>query len=232
MVTDYIGGAIGLADDEPAISRPPFTFRFDYRNPDAIAAAERAAAMLVTRVSEEMRQALRALIVRGIREGVPPAKLARMITDAIGLNAQQAAALMNYRAALEAEEGLSPVTLERQVVKYRDQLLRKRKQMIARTETMRSVNSGKLESAMQAQSHGWLGSEAVKRWTAAPEELMPPRCEVCAALDGMELPLHAAFPLGRETAPSSSSSVTAVLAPPAHPHCRCTLKILPRSSTR
>lgn len=213
---------------DPAIVAPPFAFRFDYRNPLAIAAAEEAAAQLVTLIAEDTRHALRALVVKGLRDGIPPRKLARMIQDAVGLNAQQAAALANYRAAIEAEDALSVTNVDKQVGRYRDRLLRARKLMIARTETMRFVNSGKLQSALQAQARGLLGPEAVKEWSAAPEELMPPVCPVCSGLAGRQILLHEAFPLGRETAPNSMSSVTAVLAPPAHPHCRCSLKILPR----
>lgn len=212
---------------EPALTAGSFAFRFDYRNPDAIAAAEDIAAELVTRVSEETRVALRELIVKGLREGIPPRKLARMIQDAVGLNAQQAGALANYRGALEAEQALSPEVLEKQVGRYRERLLRARKLTIARTETMRFVNTGKLEAGFQAQRQGLLGADSVKEWSAAPEELEPPRCPICAGLNGMQIPLSAAFPIGRESG-SSSASVTAVLAPPAHPHCRCGIKILPR----
>lgn len=224
----FIGGGIDLADTEAAVGSEGASFRFDYRNQHAVQYAEEVAAQLVTRVSEETRLALRELIVQGLRDGIPPRKLMRMIMDSVGLNAQQAAALANYRTALEAEEGLSEANVDKAVAKYGQRLLKARKLMIARTETMRFVNAGKLESALQAQAQGYLDQGAVKEWLAAPEELEPPVCPICSGLNGMQVPLFGAFPIGRESASSSSSSVTAVLAPPAHPYCRCTIKILPR----
>lgn len=195
----------------------PITFRFDYRDPAAIAAAERAAAALVTRVTLETRLALRAMVVKGLKDGIPPAKLARLIQDSVGLNAPQATALMNYRANLEEAGGLSATRLESVVEKYRQQLLRARKYMIARTETMRVLNAGKLDAALQAQAKGLLSADTTKEWVTAPEELDPPVCDKCVPLDGERVLLDAPFSSGESS-------------PPAHPHCRCTLKIHPGGS--
>ena len=191
----------------------PIGFRFDYRSPQAIVAAERSAALLVTQVTAETRAALKALVVKGLKDGITPAKLARLIQDSVGLNTPQAAALLNYRVALEAEGALSALRLEAAVERYREKLLRQRKYMIARTETMRVLNAGKLEAARQAERDGWI-TGSTKEWAAAPEELVPPVCDECHDLDGDTVGLDSAFSSGDD-------------APPAHPYCRCSIKIHP-----
>lgn len=214
MADTFTGGAIGLDDEQDAAGRPPFPFRFDHTSPEAVEAARRATAHLVTRVSAETKAALRALISKGITDGIHPRKLTRLISDSIGLNAPQAVALANYRLRLEAEGALTAATLDKAVSKYGARLLAQRKLMIARTETMRALNLGKIEAGQQAIRDGWLDPGVGKRWTAAPEELEPPRCDECADLDGEVVPLDARF---------SSGDV----GPPAHPYCRCSLDILP-----
>ncbi len=196
----------------------PVEFRFDYRSPQALEAARAAAADLVTGISAEMREGLRVLVMRGLQDGIPPAKLARLMQDSIGLNARQAAALVNYRATLEGLGGLSEVNLNKQILRYRDRMLRRRKMTIARTETMDALNEGKLQAAIQAQDDGLLGPDAEKEWDAAPENTTGSggyeRCDVCAGLDGERRPLREPFSNGRQC-------------PTAHPNCRCTIRIHP-----
>jgi hypothetical protein len=110
-------------------------FRFDGENLAAQRAAERAAAAMVTGISEQTRAALRTLIVRAIREGIPPYDAARMIVSMIGLTEQQAGAAMSYREQL-INEGLSFDRINVLVDRYSAKLLRQRSVTIARTECL------------------------------------------------------------------------------------------------
>ncbi len=78
----------------------PLGFRFDFRDPLVIEAGELLAANLVTSISEEVRLGLRTLVVRGLRDGIPPAKLARLIRTVVGLGPRQVQALLNFRRML------------------------------------------------------------------------------------------------------------------------------------
>ena len=186
-------------------------FRFDGENLAAQRAAERAAAAMVTGISEETRAALRALVVRAIHEGIPPYDAARIIVSMIGLTEQQSQAAMNYRESL-INEGLSLDRINVLVDRYSAKLLRQRSVTIARTEIMGALNRGALEAYGQAQQKGLLSGDAVKEWITTPDERL---CPVCAPLDGKQVPLKAMFETANGPLPG----------PVAHPRCRCALAV-------
>ena len=186
-------------------------FRFDGENIAAQRAAERQAAAMVTEISGKTRAALRALIVRAIREGIPPYDAARMIVSMIGLTEQQAGAAMSYRERL-INEGLSLESVDAEVRKLTKKELRKRAVTIARTEIMGALNRGALEAYGQAQQKGLLSGDAVKEWITTPDERL---CPVCAPLDGVQVPLKAMFATANGPLPG----------PVAHPRCRCALAV-------
>lgn len=198
------------------LPRPSGTFRFDGKNEMSQAWAAEHAARYVTRVSNETKEAIRALVVASVRDGIPPAEAARMIRDLVGLNVRDAGAVMAYRSDLFKKGVLNRVSIGREVYKYAQRLIAKRATTIARTEIMGALNAGALEAARQAVEHGLLDPEAaVKRWLISRDEVTP-ACPVCMPLDGEEVALEAVFP------------GTDVLAPPAHPRCRCSFAVLPR----
>jgi len=192
---------------------PPY--RFDGRNEAAIRAAERQAAEMVTAISDETRAALRALVVRGIREQIPVYDLARLIRALIGLNGPQAEAAMAYRETLINEGVLSFDSINRLVDKYAAKLLRQRAITIARTEIMGALNRGVEASWKDAQRKGLIGKHAKKEWMALDDG----KCTqgTCPPLDGVTVPLDAAFSTNRGP----------MQRPPAHPRCRCAVAVLP-----
>lgn len=183
------------------------TFSFDGKNPSAARAAERIAARFVTLVSDETRAAIRLVIVRSIKDGIPTADAARLIKSLIGLTSQQAAAVMSYRAGL-VEYGVSSARVQTLVDRYTEKKLRERSITIAQTEIMDGLNTGVRESWKQARSQGFLGKKARKGIVVTPDERL---CPVCGSLESVTVPLEEDFPTLYGPKPG----------PPFHQRCRC-----------
>jgi hypothetical protein len=203
-------------------------FRFDARLPYAEAAAEEYAARFITRISESTREAIKAVIQRQVRGEITSSQAEKLIRQVIGLTAPQAIAVMNLRERLE-KGGLIGPALDKTVLRYAEKQLRARAEMIARTEVMSALNAGAVEGYRQAQAAGYVPANAVVEWKAAMKAIPPP-CQYCQDLDGTQVPVGAAFDIGRESAPGKGWSVTALLAPPRHQNCRCvTILVIPDS---
>jgi SPP1 gp7 family putative phage head morphogenesis protein len=185
----------------------PTTIAFDGKNAAAQRVADQIAARLVTRISEETRRAMRALIVRMIQDGVPVYDAARLIESMIGLSGPQALAAAAYRVSL-IDSGLPLARVETLVAKYVAKKIRERAKLIAHNEVMTALNRGQLESAKQARAAGWLSADAVKTWIVTNDDRLCPECE---PMDGVEVPLNAKF----QTAEGE------VDCPPLHVACRC-----------
>jgi len=183
-------------------------FRFDGRNTYAQALAAQQAAQYVTRVSEETRQAINTLIVKSIRDGVTTYETSRLIRSIVGLTSPSAAAVSNYYQNL-VRQGTNQVRAQALADKYAQKLLRVRAITIARTEIMGALNAGALEQARQRAAAGML-RDPHKRWTITPDEAT---CAICRPLHGQTVPLESRFSIG-------------VMAPPAHPNCRCSISFL------
>lgn len=196
---------------------------FKSKTPQAQAWAAQHAARYVTRVSEQTRQALRALVVSSLRDGITVDDLADMVQESIGLNVVQAGAVEGFWSRLVKQGILNRSTIGKEVYKYSQRLMRERAFTIARTEVMGALNAGALAAAEQAVEKGLLNPEtAVKMWLVSKDEINPP-CPVCMPLDHEEVPLYGLF----ET--RKGKQVIHLAAPPAHPRCRCSFAVLPES---
>ncbi len=182
-------------------------FAFDGKNPDAQNAAVAQGGQAVRQISDQSRLAVRFLIHQGIRDGIPPARLARLIQQTVGLTARQARGVANLDRQLR-RGGLKPSRVKARVEAYRNRQIRRRARNIARTETMGALNRGKLEAGRQATKDGLL-NDPQKRWVLTPDERL---CPLCAPLENETVPLEDSFSNGLD-------------APPRHPQCRCTPSI-------
>lgn len=187
----------------PAKKPPLISFGFTGTNPDAQRAASTYGATRVTDISLETEAALRAVIARAIREGIPPYEAARTVRSMVGMTTRQAMAAMNYRAGL-IEAGHSIDRVNGLVDRYTAKKVRERADMIARTETMEALNRGQQEAWEDAQREGLLPEDAKKAWMTTPG-----CCDDCEQLDGVEVALDDEFPQGGGDGP------------PLHPNCRC-----------
>ena len=160
-------------------------------------------------LSETTAKGLRALLAEAIKWGEHPEEAARRIRDLVGLTERQARALMARRRAL-LEEGLPPGKVEAIVSRQARRMLRRRAETIARTEFIAAQNHSRLEAWREAQRQGVIRRGAMKEWVTAFDERT---CPICSALHGERRPLDEPFSIG-------------VMAPPAHPACRCSINLV------
>lgn len=202
---------------------------FDRANPAAVAFARERAAVLVTHVGRDLRQAIRETVTRSFTDQVDVWRTSRAIRQGLGLRPDQARALANYRAELEAlagavkpvtrvtrmrrlsSKGLTPERIDAWVEKYRQWLLRQRADTIARTEIITASNMGQVELWRQAVADGQLPAGAMKTWLTVDDDRLCPRC---LAMDKQTVPIAAPF--------VEPGTGVEVMAPALHPNCRCT----------
>ncbi len=182
---------------------------FEPGQPRAAQWAGSNAAARVVEINDETLAGIRAAVVRGFEEGVPPRVLARDLRQVVGLNARFARAVINRRIRLIAA-GMDPVRLTREIDRYARRLLRVRTESIARTETIRASTEGQLESWRQNREAGLLSRALVKEWIVTPDDRL---CPICAPLAGVQADVDGLF----------TTTNGRVSGPPAHQQCRCSL---------
>jgi hypothetical protein len=201
------GGRLA-ADDLRAIGQQ---IRFDADLPHAVRAVDRYGARLVRQVSEETRAAIRAVLRRSIRTGIPPYEAARLIRPLIGLTSAQTQSVVSYFQAL-IQEGTSRDRAQVLADRYAARRLRERAITIARSETLGALNNGQLELWDQAKRRKLIGPKSRKEFIVTPDEKL---CPICAPLDGVTVPIDEPF----------ITSIGPVHAPPVHPRCRCAMSL-------
>lgn len=198
----------------PEARRLALTMRLDLKNPFAVRAASEQAASLVRAVTQETREAVRAVIVRAQAEGLAIPQQAALIRDLVGLTERQAVAALNLRAELVAQ-GLPRRIVDERVREYRDRAIAQRATVIARNETLAAANRGQDELWRQAVEQGFLPQQPRRKWLIARDERT---CFTCRPMHGQVRVLGDPF--------VSPYDGTTVLHPPAHVQCRCTLVLV------
>lgn len=184
---------------------------FDVTNPLVNDWIRQHSAELVTQIGEESRQAIRDLVARAYADGIPAQSLARMIRSSIGLTSRNARAVANMRARMVAD-GKNADIIEKATERYAARLLRRRAEMIARTELIKAETQGQLALwKQQAEAGNIDGRIAGVRWIVTPDDRLCPQCE---PLDEVVMGLGETFPGGAD-------------GPPLHPNCRCTVALVP-----
>jgi hypothetical protein len=153
------------------------TIAFDVTNPYAVAAARQLAARLVTQVGVETQAAIRDAVTRAFEEGLTRREVSQLIKPLIGLTARDAQAVLNFRAALEAEGLRADLTLKKTAA-YAERKLRERARTIARTECLPgpTVVDG---AVVRAVSRRWyegvlveIGTNRGRQFAATPNHPM------------------------------------------------------------
>lgn len=225
IVTAYLRGANIGADalarhgvavwrglDTSAVAKQRMHVDFASVNPRATAWAQRHAADLMD-APAEVRERVRELVVRANEQGIPPADLARLLRQTIGLQARQAAAVEAFYARLVAE-GISAAARAMRVARYARAQLGLRAMTIARTELLGALNGGQQALWEEAVAQGAIERDAfVKQWIATGDDI------TCQAV---------CEPVADETTEVDETFSNGFMAPPAHPACRCTIGLVPR----
>lgn len=213
--------------------------RFDIANPNTAAVLRNHGFNLIRQIGDDTRVGIRQIVADAFKYGGHPYEQARQIKAMIGLTDNQAAAVDNFRSALErgdrsalgralrdkrfdptlrratgeaATVKLQPEQIDRMVERYRDRMLRYRAETIARTETINASNLGAQAAWGQAADHGLLDRSATRQnWLVVPDDRTCPYCAAVPEMNPDGVPLGGYFqtPLGP------------VMGPTLHPNCRC-----------
>lgn len=166
---------------------------------------------LITRLSEESRRAVAAIILRGQAERILPRDMAKQIRPLIGLTEMQAQANVNYREKIYRSylEGGTSSTVaaaraDKAAVKYASQQHRFRAETIVHTELAFAYNRGAHMGVSQAVSDRLMGRCEMVWSTAGTNRV----CSRCLAL--------------KDTVVGHTDE-SGVTLPPLHPRCRCAI---------
>lgn len=212
--------AMGAAAAELERSNPGWYFRPMAQGVRAW--TDTRTARLVTQLSTDQAEALRAVIQRAIRlEKSSVDELARVIRPMVGLTKPQAEANLRYYEKLKAS-GVKQKRAQELAAKYAARQHRYRAMSIARNELAEAYNAGAHEGTKQAMEAGYL-PQMVKVWSTSMDELR--RCDACKALEGAIVGMDEDF-----VYTSKKGRQTTVLRPPLHPQCMCALQYVPADS--
>lgn len=166
---------------------------FNQINQGALSVMQSNQLRLVNSFAAEQRAATREALIDGIRRGANPLDQARAFRGSIGLTRYQQQIVNNYRRNLEQlsaralsrqlrdarfdrtvgrairdGQPLSPDQIERMVGRYQDRWVKYRSEVIARTESLRSVHAGNREMYRQAVEAGTLlDTDLVREWNTS-----------------------------------------------------------------
>lgn len=191
---------------------------FDKTNPNSVYFAQQRAAQLIAAVDEMTRNAVREIIIESFNDKIDYRSTAKRIKNIVGLHPKWAKAVSKYeknqfKRLVDGgmKESAARSRAADMASKYSDNLRSKRATMIARTEIQIAQNEGRFESWKQAAKNGFVDPDSMKMWITAEDERT---CPICAELDGETVGWLEVFSNGLEK-------------PIAHPHCRCTIKLIP-----
>ncbi|HEY0838993.1 MAG TPA: hypothetical protein VGD74_02285, partial [Vulgatibacter sp.] len=197
----------------PELSRlgldPTASFRL--LNPRAMEHARDYVPTLVREVTRTTQEAIRARIEGGFEGGRTVQQIARDVRGVVGLTQHQMRPVVALQAAGK----------DKAAEKLQARLIRQRAQTIANTETIRAFNEGMQTAWTVAAGEGLIDTDAARRfWSvAAPKSAGGRACEICT-----EIALLNKLGVGLEQ-PFELPDGTSILTPPAHPRCRCGVKM-------
>lgn len=215
------------------IARNGTIWTFDSYSPEIKAWTDVNAARFVTSSTEDQIKAIRAVVKRAAQlNTLNVDTLSHVIRPMVGLNYRQSIANMNYFEKL-IESGVKETKAVEMSIKYSARQNRYRGYMIARTELAFAYNQGSLAGTIQAINSGLLG-HTVKKWCTADDERV---CDCCGQLERTEFEIDEEITYIPQNSKDGSFKrinprlhhKTVGKAPPAHPHCRCTLLYIEKS---
>lgn len=163
-------------------------------------------AALVRVLGQKARRAVNAVLGEAVAGGLSVQAAAKRLREVVGLSDRDALALAARRKRLE-RSGAKPERVDADAARYRERLIRRRADAIARTETVAAREGGRLHAWRVLQADGSLPRTARKKWTAGRDA-----CPRCRALANQK-----AIPIAQ----SYQADGVSIPAPPAHPHCDC-----------
>jgi hypothetical protein len=210
--------------DVEFVIESPVERSFKFINQKATDYARTRSAQLVTAIDQSNRLAIRETISQAFTTPRTVDQTARSLRQIVGLHPRWARAVerfndKNFRRLIRDgfDTDKAQATADSMTEKYRRKLIRRRAEMIARTEIQQAQNFGREASWQATERAGLIDPRAEKEWRTAPlGSRYGPPCPECTEMRGTRVPWNGTFANGRSM-------------PPAHPNCRCTAVIVPPS---
>lgn len=216
-------GLPGTPEIEFAITSPADRMFTTLSDRSAQYASTRSA-KLVTEITESNRLAIRKIIATAFTEPITVDETARRLRAVVGLHPRWANAVLRFDddgMARLVRDGMSVSEARKKMdvltKRYKDKLIRRRAEMIARTELQMTQNWSKQAGWVALDNVGILDGQTMKEWRTAPlGSRYGPPCDECQSVRGSRVPWNGSFANGLPM-------------PPAHPNCRCTAVLIPPS---
>lgn len=213
---------IPLTPDVEFLIEEPVDRMFRFINQKAADYARTRSAQLVRSINDSNRLAIRQVISTAFTGPRTVDQTARSLRDIVGLHPRWARAVERFKETNTTQlirDGMSTenaaLKADELTEKYRRKLIRRRAEMISRTEIQQAQNFGREASWQASDRAGLIDPRAEKEWRTAPRgSRYGPPCDICTEMSGKRVPWNGAFPNGYSM-------------PPAHPHCRCTAVLVP-----
>ncbi|HUU39574.1 MAG TPA: hypothetical protein VMW42_01395 [Desulfatiglandales bacterium] len=166
--------------------------RFDEIGVDAVAWAEKNTAALVTEVTLETQNAIKAYIVEGVKKGKSIPAIAKELRPLVGLTEKQIFAVANYEEWLILNRPEYSVKVIREMAEvHARRLHRYRAQLISKTETRMALNEGTF------QGYGQMGIKKLEGVSSSDS------CEWCLEnINGQVVTIDEARSIDGETHPA------------------------------
>jgi hypothetical protein len=202
----------------------PVEQMFNYVSEASVNYSRVRSGQLIQAIDESTRVSIRQLITQAFTEPRSVDDTARLIRRIVGLHPRWARAVERFHDKNVQgliRDGMSSSEAQRRAdemtAKYRDKLIRRRAEMIARTETQQALNFGRQMSWVASDRAGLVDPRTMKEWRTAPlGSRYGPPCPTCTMLRGTRVAWNGTFDNGQQM-------------PPAHPNCRCTAVLIPPS---
>nr|WP_325297144.1 phage minor head protein [uncultured Dysosmobacter sp.] len=178
----------------------------------------------VTKVSDEQRDAIAAMVEHATTGAWTVDELSRAIRPTIGLTAPQALANLKYYERVKSslldnnptmKEATATKRAQEAAQKYAARQHRARAYTIATTELAFAYNKGQDDAVKQAIQQGYLG-KSKRVWSTAADDGV---CPICSALDGVAIDMDGEFDFKGKPLYGGQKET-----PPAHPRCRCAVE--------
>lgn len=206
---------LGAKEGQRQLTAAKSEIRFNVMDPKAAEWAKRSTGKLITEVVDDQKKMVADLVQRANLEGRTYQETAKDIRNFIGLHSRQVTAVENYYDGL-IRSGTDPFKADRLAEKYGAQLLRYRSETIARHELLTATHEGQLQTVRESIMQGRLDPNRTFRvWNVAKDERL---CELCAPMDGQEVPADQPF---------MTEDGTALWIPQEiHIQCRCDFSLV------
>jgi hypothetical protein len=156
-------------------------------------------------ITATTRQAVQQILREGWQAGTAPHALARQLREVLGVTPRQRQTLDRLRARL-TEQGMAPMTVERQIARATQRAVQIRAEVIARTETLALSNRGSYETLLQSVRRSYVEADRVRRhWS-----ITAGACAICIAIAER-------YPNGVGLHDAFEGPDGPILTPPSHP---------------